>query len=274
MPADLHIHSNFSDGVDSPEEIVGLAAAAGLKTISLTDHDVVDGIDRAREEGRKAKVEVIPGIEFTAEKPRAEIHILGYFIDYKNPDLLSVLEKIQESRVKRIYKIVKKLKALKVEIEPEDVFAISGKKSPGRPHVARALIGRGEVSSFKEAFNRYLDFRSPAYVPHYRLSPEETVRLIVKAGGIPVFAHPAISNCDEIIPDLTKEGLRGLEVYYPGYQPERIERYLGLARKYDLLVTGGSDFHGMDSGREVKLGDLTIPDELVDKLRNEHLHGN
>jgi hypothetical protein len=274
MPADLHIHSNFSDGIDSPEEIVGLAAAAGLKTISLTDHDNIDGIDRAMDEGRRTNVEVIPGIEFTTERPRTEIHILGYFIDYKNPELLSVLEKIQESRVKRIYKIVKKLKALKVEIEPEEVFAVSGKKAPGRPHVARVLLGRGAVSSFKEAFNRYLDFRSPAYVPHYKLSPVEAIHLIGKVGGIPVFAHPAISNCDEIIPDLMAEGLRGLEVYYPGYQPERIERYLGLARKYDLLVTGGSDFHGMDSGREVKLGDLTIPDELVDKLRNEHLHGN
>lgn len=183
MPADLHIHSNFSDGVDSPEEIVRLAAAAGLTAISLTDHDGIDGIERAEEEGRRAKVEVIPGIEFTTENPRAEIHILGYFIDYKDPELLSVLEKIQADRVKRIYKIVKKLKALKVDIEPEDVFSISGKKSPGRPHVARALIGRGAVSSFKEAFNRYLDFRAPAYVPHYKLSPEEAVRLIVKVGG-------------------------------------------------------------------------------------------
>jgi len=274
MPADLHIHSNFSDGVDSPEEIVRLAAAAGLTAISLTDHDGIDGIERAEEEGRRAKVEVIPGIEFTTENPRAEIHILGYFIDYKDPELLSVLEKIQADRVKRIYKIVKKLKALKVDIEPEDVFSISGKKSPGRPHVARALIGRGAVSSFKEAFNRYLDFRAPAYVPHYKLSPEEAVRLIVKVGGIPVFAHPAISNSDEIIPDLVAEGLRGLEVYYPGYQPERIERYLGLARKYGLLVTGGSDFHGMESGREVKLGELAIPDELVEKLKNEHLRRN
>lgn len=274
MPADLHIHSNFSDGVDSPEEVVRLAAAVGLKTIALTDHDVVDGIDGAKDEGKKLRVEVIPGIEFTTENPRTEIHILGYFIDYKNSEFLSVLEKIQADRVKRIYKIVEKLKALKVEIDPEDIFAISGKKAPGRPHVARALIAKGVVSSFKEAFDRYLDFRAPAYVPHYRLPPEEAVRLIVKVGGVPVFAHPAISNCDGIIPDLMAEGLRGLEVYYPGYHPEQIEYYLGLARKYGLLVTGGSDFHGVDSGREVKLGDLTIPDELVDELRNEYLRRN
>jgi hypothetical protein len=274
MPADLHIHSNLSDGTNSPEELVKLAAAANLKTISLTDHDTVEGNEVAQAAGKVAGVEVIPGIELTTESPRAEIHILGYFIDCKNPKLLTILEKIQEDRVKRIYKIVKKLKALKVEIEPEEVFALSGKKSPGRPHVARALVKLGAVLNFKEAFNRYLDFRAPAYVPHYKLSPVEAIRLIAEVGGIPVFAHPAISNSDEIIPDLVAEGLRGLEVYYPGYQPERIERYLGLARKYGLLVTGGSDFHGQDSGREVKLGDLTIPDELADKLRNEYLRGN
>lgn len=268
------MHSNLSDGVDSPEELVDLAAAAGLTTISLTDHDNVDGIDRAMEKGRGMGVEVIPGIEFTTENPRTEIHILGYFIDNKNPELLSVLGKVQEDRVKRIYKIVKKLNALKVDIEPEDVFAISGRKAPGRPHVARALMKLGAVSSFKEAFNRYLDFRSPAYVSHYKLTPGDAVKVIAAAGGIPVFAHPAISNCDEIIPELMADGLKGLEAYYPGYKPEVTERYLGLARKYGLLVTGGSDFHGLDSGREVKLGDLKIPDDLVDKLRNEHLHRN
>lgn len=268
------MHSNFSDGVDSPEELVGLAAAAGLKTISLTDHDNVDGIDRAMDEGRRKNIEVIPGVEFTTENPRTEIHVLGYFVDHKNPEFLSVLGKIQEDRVKRIFKIVKKLKALKVDIETDDVFAISGKKAPGRPHVARALLKLGAVSTFKEAFNRYLDFRSPAYVPHYKLTPAEAVKLIVKTGGIPVFAHPAISNYDEIIPELIADGLRGLEAYYPGYKPEVTERYLGLAKKYGLLVTGGSDFHGLDSGREVKLGDLTIPDELVEKLRNEHIRGN
>ena len=274
MPADLHIHSNFSDGIDTPEEIVKQAAAAGLKTIALTDHDTLAGIERALAAGEQAKVEVIPGIEFTTENPRSEVHILGYFMDRQSSELAEVLAKIQQGRVDRIYQIVKKLKGLGLEIEPEEVFALSGKNSPGRPHVARVLMRKGVVSSFKEAFIRYLDFRAPAYVPHYRLLPAEAVKLVKRTGGIPVFAHPVISNCDEIIPELAAAGLRGLEIYYPGYYADQIEHYLAIAVKNDLLATGGSDYHGGDVGRDLKLGDHTIPDELVDKLRNEHLRGN
>jgi len=271
MPADLHIHSQHSDGTNTPEEIVGMAAAAGLKTIALTDHDNIDGIEQATEAGRGAGVEVIPGIEFTTESPRAEVHMLGYFIDPNSQRLVEMLSKIQGGRVRRISKIVQKLNKLGIELEADDVFELSGKKAPGRPHVARALIKRGAVGSVKEAFDRYLDARSPAYVPHYKLTPTEAIGLIKAAGGIPVFAHPAISRSDELIPQLVEAGLRGLEVYYPGYRPEQIEHYLALAGKHGLLLTGGSDFHGPDSGREIKLGDLTIPVELVDKLRNEHL---
>ncbi|HVN66732.1 MAG TPA: PHP domain-containing protein [Candidatus Sulfotelmatobacter sp.] len=267
MPADLHIHSNFSDGTESPAELVRLAKAGGLTAIALTDHDIIDGIGAAEEEGSRSKVEVIPGIELTTESPGAEIHILGYFIDYRHPSLTAELTKIQEGRVKRIYKIVKKLRALKIEIDPEEVFALSGSKAPGRPHVARALIKSGAVANFKEAFNRYLDHRSPAYVPHYKLSPEAAIKLIIGAGGIPVFAHPAISNADKLIPQLVDNGLRGLEIYYPGYTPEQIAHYLEVAGQYNLLVTGGSDYHGANSGRDIKLGDLFIPDELMTKLR-------
>jgi 3',5'-nucleoside bisphosphate phosphatase len=273
MPADLHIHSNFSDGTDTPEDLVKQAAAVGLKTIALTDHDTVAGIDRATAEGERAGVEVIPGIEFTTEKPRSEVHILGYFLDRHNTGLLGVLAKIQQGRIDRIYEIVKKLKALGVEIESDEVFAISGKSSPGRPHVARALVRKGIVQNFKEAFVRYLDSRAPAYVRHYRLLPVEAVQLVKKAGGIPVFAHPVISNCDEIIPELAAAGLRGLEIYYPGYYADQIAHYLAIAKKMNLLATGGSDYHGSDA-KDMKLGDHTIPDELVEKLKNEHLRGN
>lgn len=274
MSADLHIHSNMSDGTYSPKEVVDLAKTAGLTTIALTDHDNVDGILPAQERGKEVGVEVIPGIEFTTELPRAELHILGYFINSADGDFTAVLETVQADRVKRIYKIVDKLKQLGIQIEPEDVFSISGKKAPGRPHVARALIKKGAVATFKEAFNRYLDHRSPAFVPHYKLAPAEAVKVILKAGGIAVLAHPVISNYDEIIPELMSYGLRGIEIYYTGYSPEQVDRYLNLARKYGLLATGGSDFHGADSGRDIKLGEIFIPDALVEKLRNEHLRGN
>jgi predicted metal-dependent phosphoesterase TrpH len=274
MSADLHIHSNLSDGTDSPEEIVYLAKAASLKTIALTDHDNLDGLTSAANAGVVAGVEVVPGIEFSTESNGNEIHILGYYIDAQNCQLNSILEKIQTDRVERIYKITQKLQALNVELVPEEVFKLSGEKAPGRPHVARALINKGIVANFKEAFSKYLDQRAPAYVPHYRLEPEEIVKLITESGGIAVYAHPAVSACDQIIPDLIVAGLRGLEVYYIGHKPHVITHYLSLAEKYGLLVVGGSDYHGSQSGRDVKLGDITIPDELVDNLRDEHLRRN
>jgi 3',5'-nucleoside bisphosphate phosphatase len=274
MPADLHIHSNLSDGSDSPEELVKLAKAAGLTAIALTDHDITDGIARATSEGRGTNVEVIPGIEFTTESKRCEAHILGYFIDTANSELNEALARIQEGRVKRIYKIAKKLQAQKVEIDPAEVLALSGGKAPGRPHVARLLVNMGIVPTIKEAFNRYLDSRSPAYVPHYKLTPAEAVGLIKRSGGIPVFAHPLISNCDELIEELAGVGLRGIEAIYPGYSPEVTERYRALAIKHGMLITGGSDYHGANFAREQKLGELLVPDEIVEKLKNEHARGN
>lgn len=268
------MHTNLSDGTHAPEEVVMLAGQAGLKTIAITDHDITDGVAPAQKKGAEAGVEVIPGIEFSTETPGAEVHILGYFINSADTKLSEALVKVQADRIRRIYKIVEKLNELKVEIEASDVFAISGEKAPGRPHVARALIKRGGVTTFKEAFNRYLDCRSPAYVPHYKLAPAEAIQLINQAGGIAVFAHPGTSNCDELIPGMIKDGLRGLEVYYSGHGVSKTRHYLDLANQFGLLVTGGSDFHGVDSGREVKLGELTIPDELVEKLRDEHLHRN
>ncbi|MGB9613010.1 MAG: PHP domain-containing protein, partial [Candidatus Margulisiibacteriota bacterium] len=217
MVADLHIHSNFSDGTHSPEEVVAMAKEARLKTISITDHDVVEGILPAQEEGQRIGIEVISGVEFTTELPKAEVHILGYFIDYKNQKLLEVLAKIQKSRSQRVYQIVEKLMGMGINLEAEEVFSLAKGKSPGRPHVARALLAKKIVRSVKEAFERFLDFHAPAYVPHYKLTPAEAIALIKEAGGIAVFAHPGMSNCDEIIPDLMAEGLRGLEVYYPAH---------------------------------------------------------
>jgi hypothetical protein len=271
MSADLHIHTTFSDGTHSPEEVVRQAKKAGIKSIAITDHDVVEGIQPAIDEGG---VEIIPGIEFTTEAYDTEIHILGYFIDHRNAQLLETLARIQRGREERIFKICEKLKKLGVDLKPEKVFEIAGHRAAGRPHVARALVEGGYVADFKEAFNRYIDFHGPAYVSHYKLSPQEAVRLIIAAKGIPVYAHPAVSNCDRIIPELMSVGLAGIEVYYTGHKQNQTRHYLNLARKYGLLVTGGSDYHGFKSGREVELGELTIPDELVDKLRDEHLHRN
>lgn len=264
MAADLHIHTTFSDGDETPEEIVIRAKEVGLKSIAITDHDVVDGIEPAQSQGEKVGVAIIPGVELTTELPKAEVHILGYFIDYKRPELKEILSKIQECRRKRIYKMVEKLKKLGVDIDAEKVFTFASGASPGRPHVAKALVEMGAVSSIRNAFVKYLDWKGPAYVPHYKLSPSEAIKLILDSGGVPVYAHPATSGYDEIIPDLLSFGLKGIEVYYPGRSGQEIEYYLNLAKKYNLLVTGGSDYHG--AIKRVKLGDVTVPDELVEKL--------
>jgi hypothetical protein len=270
MPVDLHIHTNISDGTDPPAKVAELAADGALTAIAITDHDAIDGILPAQLKGEELGLMVVPGIEFTTENPQAEIHILGYFFDIHDPDLLEVLNKVQQERVARIYKITEKLSALGVKLDPAEVLASAGKKSPGRPHVARLLIKKGIVPNFKEAFNRYLDFRAPAYVPHFKLSPAGAISLISRSGGIPVLAHPAVSQCDQFIPQLAAEGLRGIEAYYPGYSPAAVEKYLLLAREHGLLVTGGSDFHGSDSGREMKLGEFTAPHEVIEELIDEH----
>ncbi|MFA5839785.1 MAG: PHP domain-containing protein [Candidatus Margulisiibacteriota bacterium] len=274
MPADLHVHTNCSDGTMSPEDVVELAHKINLKTIAITDHDVVDGIEPAKERGQGVGVDVIPGIEMTTELGKIEIHILGYYLNHNNPNLIDSLNKIQKGREERIYKICDKLKGLGISVDPAKVFIEAGHLAAGRPHVARVMVKEGLVASFKEAFDRYLDSSGPAYVSHYKLLPAEAIQLILSAGGIPVLAHPRIMESDHVIPDLVGEGLLGIEVYYPGYNASQIERYLTLARKLGLLVTGGSDFHGTKSGRDVDLGFVTVSDELVDNLKNEHLRRN
>jgi predicted metal-dependent phosphoesterase TrpH len=274
MSADLHVHTSCSDGVHSPEAIIELAKKAKLKTLSVTDHDAVTGIVPAQRKGKELGVEVIPGIEFTTDSHDTEIHILGYFIDYHSPELLDTIKKIQRGREDRIYGICEKLKGIGVELEAERVFELAGHRDAGRPHVANALLAAGYVKSFKEAFNKYIAFGGPAYVPHYKLSPVEAVALVVKAKGIPVFAHPGTSSCDQVIPELMAAGLAGLEVYHRCHKPKQVEHYLELTKKYDLLVTGGTDFHGFENTLEAALGSITIPDELVEKLKNEHLRRN
>lgn len=273
MPADLHIHTSFSDGLLSPEEVVKRAHKSGLTIIAITDHDTVDGIPRAMAEGGRIGIKVIPGIEFTTDLPETEVHILGYYIDYKADWLLELLKRIRNDRINRIYKIVEKLKKLGINVDVNEILTLAclpaGRVdigSVGRPHVARVLLQKGIVNSIQEAFNKYLDYNAPAYVPHFKLTPSEAVKTVIRAGGAPVYAHPAVSNKDDIIPELIKEGLAGIEVYYSRHSDSQIRHYLSLAKKYGLLVTGGSDYHGFGTMRDVSLGDIKMSDEEVRKL--------
>jgi hypothetical protein len=264
--ADLHLHSVFSDGTSTPEELIEQARKSGLSTISIVDHDTVLALDPADAAGKEKNIEVLSGIELTAEYEGLEIHILGYLIDYKNKQLLDKLEFLKKNRIERIYKIVDKLKEQDIEIKPETIFGLSSQGTIGRLHVARTMVKQGVVSSVFEAFQKYIGDKCPAYVLNFKLSPQESIELIKSVGGIPVLAHPYILNRDDLIPKFLDFGLMGLEAYYIEHSRAMINSYLGLAKRYNLLVTGGSDYHGY-AKPEVMMGAAKIPYELVEKLK-------
>lgn len=264
--ADLHLHTHFSDGTFTPQELILEACKRNLCAISIVDHDTVGGVGVSLEIGKSVNLEVLPGIELTAEYDCLEAHILGYLIDYKNKELLEELERLKENRVERIYKITDKLKGLGVELSPESVFKIATQGTVGRLHVARAMVKEGLLDSIAEAFRKYIGDKGPAYVCGFRFSVKQAIKLIRKAGGIPVLAHPYIIARDESIPEFVGYGLMGLEAYYPEHTQSMTNFYLGLAEKFNLLVTGGSDCHG-DVKPDVKVGSVKVPYALVEKLK-------
>ena len=264
--ADLHAHTTESDGTYTPVQLVKEAIVRGLSAIAIVDHDSVGAIPEALKEAEETSCEVIPGIELTAQQDSQEVHILGYFLDYQQEALLDKLKLLQQNRVKRVYKIVENLKELGVGLNPQTVFDISGLGTVGRMHIARALVKDGWVDSTSEAFRKYIGDKSPAYVLGFCFSPAQAIKLIRNVGGVAVLAHPFILNSDELIAEFAHCGLQGLEVYYPEHSQSQVNFYLDLAKKLDLLVTGGSDFHG-SAKPEIKLGAIKIPLELVEKLR-------
>ena len=265
--ADLHVHTNFSDGSFTPEEAVAAAGKADLAAVSITDHDSVEAIGPAQEAAKRYGIEVIPGVELSADAERREIHILGYYIDWKDPQFRERLKIFREVRLERAAKIVRKLEELGKKIDFERLVRTYGKGSLGRLHIAQEMLEFGYARSIDEVFERYLGDYGPAYVPKQRLQPSEAIDLILKVGGVPVYAHPRISHRDELIPRLAKEGLRGIEAYHSEQNPSVSDHYKRLAEKYGLLVTGGSDCHGKGKS-EVLMGKVRIPYELVEKLKD------
>ncbi|MFH0912706.1 MAG: PHP domain-containing protein [Candidatus Omnitrophota bacterium] len=264
--ADLHIHTIFSDGTYTPEGLVKDSLRSGLSTIAVVDHDTVMGIKPTIEIAKENGVEVLSGIELSAEEDGLEVHILGYLIDYERQDLKEKLEFLRKNRIERIYKIVDKLKGIGLSLKAESVFDISQQGTVGRLHVARAMLKAGLVNSTGEAFQKYIGDRSPAYVCNFKFPTQEVIKLIKDIGGIPVLAHPYTLSKDELILKLIDYGLMGLEVYYPEHSQSMVNFYLGLTKKYNLLATGGSDCHG-NAKPEAKIGCIKIPYELVEKLK-------
>ena len=265
---DLHVHSTASDGVFSPEVIVSKAAALGLTLIALADHDSVDGIAPALEAARVyPQLSVIPAVEISTDLPDGEAHVLGYFIDHASQELRSALEKFRNSRQRRAQAMVDKLNGLGVDIDWQRVREIAGEGSIGRPHIAQAMLEKGYVASFKEAFDRYIGHGGPAYVEREKMTPAEAVQLVVRSKGLPVLAHPfTVNDPEAMIIELKEIGLVGIEAYYKDYTSEEIQMLVSFADKYGLITTGGSDYHGIDGSTETALGGVDIPPESVERL--------
>jgi hypothetical protein len=266
--ADLHVHTFYSDSTFSPEEVVSCARDKGLAAIAICDHDSVDGIVPCTKLGREMGVEIIPGIELTIEKADAEIHILGYFMDYETAWFGEKLREIQKARIERIHRMVEKLNAEGIAVKPEDVFALAGKGTVGRLHLAQAMLKTGKVATFKDAFDKYIGFNKPCYAANIKFTPKEAIETLLKIGGVPVMAHPNVTDKDECIPELIEYGLRGIEVYHTDHKPGVTKHYETLAKEKGLLMTGGSDCHGLGKGR-VLLGGVRVPYDIVDGLREE-----
>jgi len=271
MFADLHVHTNASDGKNSPAEVVRLAALAGLRAVAITDHDTMAGVNAAQETAATAGIEVLAGVELSTDYDGVETHILGYYANPAEPVFQGYLKAFKDARAARAQEMVGKLRALGLNISLENVLAQAGPASVGRPHVARALMAAGQINSVAEAFDRYIGFGKAAYVSRLKYRPEEIIKVVIQAGGVPVLAHPGISCKDELLLDLVKAGLQGVEVAHPEHTKEMEHHYRELCGSYGLIATGGSDFHGAGVARHGALGQAVCPYETVIRLREQAL---
>lgn len=270
MFADLHLHTHFSDGTYTPAELAAHAKRHGLSAVALTDHDTVEGCPSMALACQHEGIEFVPGTELTAEVDGNELHLLGYLIDTANPRLLLETAKFQIVRQDRIREMVARLNKLNIPLEAEAVFALANCQSPGRPHVARSLVKAGFCGSLDEAFERFLKKHRPAWVPKFKISGQSAIELIHQAGGLAVMAHPGLNRSDDVIPRLVADGLDGLECYHSRHTISACEHYVQLAARYQLLVTGGSDCHGLNKG-EPLIGTIKLPYQHVQQLKQRAL---
>ncbi|MBO7340385.1 MAG: PHP domain-containing protein [Lachnospiraceae bacterium] len=279
---DLHVHSTRSDGTYTPTELVEYAIEKGLTAFALTDHDTTDGLDEAisyanalRAEGKADVPEVIPGIELSTNIEDTEVHVAGLFIDKENPEFQNYLKEFVASRNLRNVKMCAKLTEIGIPITAEELESAFPNCILTRAHFASWLREHGYVSSNKEAFDRYLGKRCPCYVPREKITPQKAIALILTAGGIPVLAHPILyrlsdARLEALVATLKEAGLVGIEAIYSTYEPSEERQIRRLAKKHDLLLSGGSDFHGTNKPRidlGVGLGRLYVPDELLENMK-------
>jgi len=259
----------------TPSELVALASSVDLAVLAITDHDTIDGLAEAMAAADGTGVEVWTGVEISADVPTTEVHILGYFVDRADSELMDVLGRLREGRIDRARGIVKRLAELGVRISYERVLELAATGAVGRPHIAQAMLEAGYVSEFREAFDRYLGRNGPAYVERYKLSPVEAVELIRRAGGLAVLAHPGYIGAEtgpvsarytEFLPELLEAGLGGIEAYYPGFAPEFVREIVAVAEQHSLIATGGTDFHSFATSRAM-LGEIDVPSSTIEAMR-------
>ncbi len=281
---DLHTHTIASDGSDTPTELIKKAKEVGLKAVAITDHDTLDGLKEGYEASKKYEVELVPGVELSLLAPRGNMHLLGYYIDQNSKELNDVLKSVQDARAKRNPKIVEKLNRLGLKITMEELEEMAQGGQIGRPHIARMMVEKGYVKSVSEAFDKYLKKDGPAYAPKSILKPKEAIEAIHAARGVAVLAHPIsldpnpLNLLDEFVSEWVGYGLDGIECYYSEHTPDFTEYCISLCKRFGLIITGGSDYHGkakphimLGKGK----GNLQIPYSLVDgiKERWQKLYG-
>ena len=263
---DLHAHTNVSDGVLPPQELVRLAKASGVSVLAVTDHDTLAGIPSAMAEGARVGLQIVPGVEVTAYVDDLEVHILGHFIDPDDARLTEFLAVSRDDRVERIRRMVDKLWSLGLPLDADEILTQAPGSSVGRPHLAQAMVRRGYVASVQEAFDRYLTPGKLAHVERSRLPAAEVIVAIKLAGGVPSLAHPGVYGRDEMIPRLVEQGLMGLEVHHPDHDADAIFRYERMRLRYGMLAVGGSDYHGAPGLRTSSLGRPSLPEAEFERL--------
>ncbi len=265
---DLHTHTIFSDGLATPEQLVAEAAQLGLRAVAITDHDAVGAIDRAIVAGRKAGVEVVPGVEMSCYTNGVDVHVLGYYVEYHSEELLEFLASVQARRIERAERMVGKLNELGLPVTMARVRELARGAAIGRPHVAQALVDTGRVANLQAAFDRYIGYDGPAYFPKMQLPPKQGIEFIHRHQGLAVIAHPANYHNDGAVYSCIAAGADGIEVWHPDHEPRHVDHYSEVAQKNGLLMTGGSDCHdGRKEGRAT-VGQVAVPYRYLAALKN------
>ena len=280
--ADLHLHTIYSDGEYTPESIIRRALSENFRAIAITDHDTVEGIAHVLEKARQQPIkdggqaretlEIIPGVELSSESkiPSSEggeeIHIIGLFIDYKNPTLLKTLKGLSLGRKERMNDMLKRLAEIGMPIKMEEVEKFKTKDIMGRLHLAQAMEMKGYVKNTTEAFDKFLGDGKLAYINRKRLSAQRAISLIKEVGGIPILAHPHLLRDESVIPSLIEEGIEGIEVYYVGHGGNPSSKFVEMAKKHNLLISGGSDCHGILKGK-ICLGKVKVPYQAIEEMK-------